>query len=153
MVSQSVTLLTCSWVVNGYRTKKERCTIDSPFRKTCAAQYLVCTLGLCTSFQMLWHQVRDIRPQIIHFHSLLCKYFSNCLCLCIYLISSADHYSEALFRNSYRKRTTQQNLYWPGIEPGPPARILPLNHQCLYISMEILVRSEPGLNLPLFLPK
>ena len=27
-------------------------------------------------------------------------------------------------------------LHWPGIEPGPPAwqaRILPLNHQCLFV--------------------
>ena len=44
IVTQSVTLLTCSWVVNGYLTKKERCTIDSPLRKT---QYLVWALGLC----------------------------------------------------------------------------------------------------------
>ena len=33
------------------------------------------------------------------------------------------------------------DLHWPGIEPGPPAwqaRILPLNHQCLAISVDNL---------------
>ena len=39
-----------------------------------------------------------------------------------------------------------QNLHWPGIEPGPPAwqaRILPLNHQCLW---RVSPKAESGYN-------
>ena len=33
-------------------------------------------------------------------------------------------------------------MHWPGIEPGPPAwqaRILPLNHQCKRITLQIFL--------------
>ena len=44
-----------------------------------------------------------------------------------------------------RNKTTKKKnhiMHWPGIEPGPPAwqaRILPLNHQCKRIKLQIFL--------------